>query len=226
MEIILIIKNINKAINLINKINSINTNIRVYKILTNLFDCLNIINNHSIYTVIIDYEIFKKISITDFSKLESSINYLIIVSDEMTLPKQGKCVFSTEEKIIENIYKIAKNKINNENNIKNFILEELKYLGYNPSYNGTKYLIECIYYIYINYSIYDDTSYAEVYSIIAKKYNKSVNTLKCNISRATSIMFCESEEAKLKSYLAICTLPKTGYRIIIQTILNKLNNHF
>ena len=106
---------------------------------------------------------------------------------------------------------------------KKFIFEELKFLGYNPAYYGTKYLVECIYYIYKNYGIYDENSIAEVYPIIAKKYNKTINNIKCNITRATSMMFCECEEEKLKEYLGMCTLPKTGSRVIIQTIINKLH---
>lgn len=226
MEILLIRKNITKSISLMNKINLINSNIRIFKIITSIKEGLEIINQTSIDAIIIDYEIFKEINIVEFSSLENSIKFMIIISDKLMITKQGKCIFSTEENVSENILKLTKQYLNNENDIKEFISEELKYLGYNLSYKGSKYLLECIYYIYKHYDKYDEDNYSEVYSVIAQKYNTSINTLKCNITRATSIMFIECEESKLKSYLGTCTLPKTGSRIVIYTILNKLNKMF
>lgn len=226
MEILLIRKNITKSISLMNKINLINSNIRIFKIITSIKEGLEIINQTSIDAIIIDYEIFKEINIMDFSNLENSIKFMIIISDKLIITKQGKCIFSAEENVSKNILKLTKQYLNNENDIKEFISEELKYLGYNLSYKGSKYLLECIYYIYKHYDKYDEDNYSEVYSVIAQKYNTSINTLKCNITRATSIMFIECEESKLKSYLGTCTLPKTGSRIVIYTILNKLNKMF
>ena len=225
MNALLIIKDINTSINLINKINSINTNISIYKILTNLPDNFEIITNHSIDIIIIDYENLKNIQKIDLSLLENLVKYLIIISNSSDILLFKICKFSKENSFFDTLKKLNST-ISDEIYTKNFISNELKYIGYNPSYNGTKYLIECIYYIYQNYSTYSDNSFANVYSIISKKYKTSINTLKCNISRATSIMFSENDEEKLKSYLGIYTLPKTGYRIIIQTILNKLNSLF
>ena len=81
MNALLIIKDINTSINLINKINSINTNISIYKILTNLPDNFEIITNHSIDIIIIDYENLKNIQKIDLSLLENLVKYLIIISN-------------------------------------------------------------------------------------------------------------------------------------------------
>lgn len=226
MDILLIRKNITKSISIMNKINLINSNIRILKIITNTNECLDIIKQTTIDAIIIDYEIFKEINIIEFSKLENSIKFIIVISNNLIHTTQRKCFFCTEDNINKTISKLIQQDLTNENKIKEFISEELKYLGYNLSYKGSKYLLECIYYIYEHSDKYDEDNYSEVYTIIAKKYNTSINTLKCNITRATSIMFFECEESKLKSYLGTCSLPKTGSRIIIYTILNKLNKLF
>lgn len=224
MEILLIKENTNDCIDLINQINCISNNIRVFKITSNLTDCIYILENHTINVIIIDYNIFKKINSKSLLLIQSKINFMIIISNEIIPTIKEKSIFSTKEKLTDTLTYLYNSYLDNETHIRKVILEELKYLGYNTSYNGTKYLLECIYYIYSHFDKYNDDSFKEVYSIVAQKYNKSVNTFKCNITRATSIMFYECEESKLKSYLGTCTLPKMGTRIIIQTILNKLNN--
>ena len=87
------------------------------------------------------------------------------------------------------------------------IKDELKYLGYNPKYYGTKYLIDVIYILFkSNDEYYDDNLKKTVYPIIAKKYKRSVLNIKCNIINATDIMVYECEEKKL-----IQNFPKNSF---------------
>lgn len=221
-EILLMKEKIIDSINLVNTINALSPNIRIYKIISNLDECLSIVEKHSIDLLLIEYNLFIDLNIIDYTKIDKNVKHIIVLVENDNNQINSKYIFSNNENLLTNINKVLKLNINNKND-KKFIFEELKYLGYNPAYYGTKYLVECIYYIYKNYGIYDENSIAEVYPIIAKKYNKTVNNIKCNITRATSIMFCECEEEKLKEYLGMCTLPKTGSRVIIQTIINKLH---
>lgn len=221
-EILLMKEKIIDSINLVNTINALSPNIRIYKIISNLDECLSIVEKHSIDLLLIEYNLFIDLNIIDYTKIDKNVKHIIVLVENDNNQINSKYIFSNNENLLTNINKVLKLNINNKND-KKFIFEELKYLGYNPAYYGTKYLVECIYYIYKNYGIYDENSIAEVYPIIAKKYNKTVNNIKCNITRATSIMFCECEEKKLKEYLGMCTLPKTGSRVIIQTIINKLH---
>lgn len=223
MDILLIKENATKSIELINKINSKSSNMRIYRIITKLSDCFSVLEKHHIDIIIIDEKLFKDITIKEFSKIYEKIKFLIIISKCSTIKKDKKCIYLSENKIVENLNEIMKSTFENNDNIRKFILEELKFIGYNPSYYGTKYLIECIYYIYKNFDIYEESTISEIYPILAKKYNKSINNIKCSITRATSIMFSECEENKLKSYLGTFTIPKTGSKVIIQTIINKLN---
>ena len=107
------------------------------------------------------------------------------------------------------------------------IKDELKYLGYNPKYYGTKYLIDVIYILFkSNDEYYDDNLKKTVYPIIAKKYKRSVLNIKCNIINATDIMVYECEEKKLIQYLGYYEYVKPGPKKIIEAILNKLRKNF
>lgn len=224
IEILLIQEKINDSIQLMTHINELNPNIRVYTITNNISTCLPLLNNHIIDIIIIDYINFHKINLTDFYQFNDKVKFFIILGNNNINSIPTNCIFSNKNTLLNDLDVILKKMDIIKNDYREIIWNELKYLGYNPAYYGTKYLIDCIYYLYKNCNIYDDNSLTNVYPIISKKYNKPINNIKCNITRATSIMFCECEENKLKEYLGTCTIPKTGSRIIIQTILNKLNN--
>lgn len=232
IEVVLIKKFNNNIIELINTINSINKSIRLFKIITNKEDFLNIITNNSINILIIDNNIFQEIDLVEFTNLTVLIKNIIILNNEKFISDfnfNNKYLFANETQLpkLLKTYLLNQNNDNTDHIDKNIIMkkisEELKYIGYNLSYCGTKYLIECIYYFYEHQYSFDENTIKSVYTILAKKYNKTENNIKCNITRATSIMFCECEENKLKKYLGLCSLPKTGSKIIIHTVLNKIN---
>ena len=110
-------------------------------------------------------------------------------------------------------------------NLKAEIERELKYLGYNPKYYGTKYLLDTIY-ILIENHLFDckDNLEKEIYPIIAKKYGKTINSIKCNIINATDIMVYECEEEKLLEYLGYYDFSKPGPKKIIESIIVKIFN--
>lgn len=102
------------------------------------------------------------------------------------------------------------------------IENELKYLGYNPKYYGTQYLIDVIDILYKNDNIDDDKLEKNIYPIIAKKYKKTINTIKCNIINATDMMVYECDEEKLIKYLGYFNYSKPGPKKIIERILTKI----
>ena len=59
---------------------------------------------------------------------------------------------------------------------------------------------------------------------IAKKYNKTVNTVKGDIRSATNSMFYECDETRLKNYFNFYTVSKPKPKLVIYTVLNKLYN--
>lgn len=223
---IAVISNNKTYIELTTNIKQINKNIKLLK--TNRKNIYKLILNKNINILIIEYNDFMLIDNITLINLISKLNLIIILTNEQIIKNNSnKFIFCNKLHITQILDEFIRKKYINYNtlkkNIKNQILEELKYLGYNLSYSGTQYLIESIYYLYTQKSSYPEISMKKIYSILAKQHNKSENTIKCNITRATSIMFYECDESKLKKYLGLCTFPKTGSKIIIQTIINKLN---
>lgn len=99
---------------------------------------------------------------------------------------------------------------------------ELKKLNYNFSYNGTKYLAESIYQSYHMQDIYNINLNKDVYTIVAKKYNKSVNNIKCNITHATKWMYYDCDEKTLEEYYRFFYRKKPTVKEVIVAILNNL----
>lgn len=102
---------------------------------------------------------------------KSIIVFSKYINNKLSNPYIYKYVYSVEDIsiIFSNITEIANTKIANINNsiLSNKINEELKYIGYNLSYNGTKYLSECIALIYNNYDNCDNLT-KSVYPILSK----------------------------------------------------------
>lgn len=121
---------------------------------------------------------------------------------------------------------IEKNRKKSENEIKNKIESELKKIEYNFSYKGTEYLVETIYILYNikkeNLCEHEYNFELEIYPIVAKKYNTSVNTVKCNIRNATDKMYYDCDEKILKEYLRDFEFSKPGAKRIAFGVLAKL----
>lgn len=115
--------------------------------------------------------------------------------------------------------------ISNEQ-LKKDIKHELSYLGYNPNYYGTQYIMEAIYILYMNLDNDSNNLFKNVYPIIAKKHNKNILNIQCNIINATNSMVCECEEEKLLKYLGYYSFSKPDAKKIIETILNKLQRKY
>ena len=128
--------------------------------------------------------------------------------------------------------KIFKNKINELiekkifNNITSVLLmkqifSKLNYIGYNPFHKGTLYLAEFIFLVYNNIS-YCENLRQKVYPILAQKHNKNLNNIKCSITSATNIMYCQCPQNLLKDFFNFCYDCKPTTKQVICTILNNL----
>jgi hypothetical protein len=226
INILLIKKNPVESINIMNTINAIGSDFKIYKIIDNKDD-LNIIYEYKTDIIIIEYKIFEEFKFNEISKISKIIKYMIIISDDnFNKSFNNKYFFCSLKDLSITINKIIKNipnfNICDEKILKDKIINELKYLGYNFSYCGTKYLIEIIYYIYNNYNDFDEIYIQDIYPFISNKYNKSINTIKCDITRANSMMFIDCEESKIIKYLGCCSIPKSGSKLVIQSILQKI----
>ena len=172
--------------------------------------------------IIIEYELIDEFK----SILEKYSNIVMVIYSD-----KGKNEFNnlyinktdSPEEVLSKLMSLLNNNIINYS-LKLEIKNELKYLGYNPKYCGTKYLFEVIYILLNNEQYnYNDNLEKDIYPIIAKRYGKSVNTIKCNIINATDMMVCECEENKLLEYLGYYDFSKPGPKKIIESIVLRLS---
>lgn len=218
-------------------VNSNLQEIRLINFVSNEQDSLDIINSVDLDIILLDINLtnlsslLSRISDVQRKKLKFSI---IVISDAKTNIHINNSMIYTyidKDTNFDNIIKSINNLIiqkglshySHEIIIREKIRVELKYIGYNLSYNGSRYLEETIFELYKNKESYVDNLSKDIYPIIAKKYDKSVNTIKCNIIRATDIMYCECNIERLKSYFKFYADSKPKPKLVAFTILNKLD---
>lgn len=118
-----------------------------------------------------------------------------------------KCISKRDEKIVKN-------------NIKN----ELKKLNYNFKSVGTKYMLDAIYLLDSLKMYYKFSLESDVYPAIANKYGDTASAIKGAIYYATDKMFYDCDEEVLKSYFGMYLMLKPGPKLVIRTVLKKLND--
>lgn len=229
--------NIEYAINLMNYINEKNKNIKVCNITKDGKETLEILNyTDNIDVILLDYkmpfyngkQVLDKIS--DKNKYTDS--FIIISGEIETVIKlrNNEMVHSIIYKtidmneIIKRINELIeyKESIKQSKIIKNKIIEELLYLGYDISHKGTKYLAEAIEYMALNQNNNLEKLEKDIYPKIAIPYKESVHNIKCRINNATNVMYCKCEIEKLKKYFRFDVDAKPKVRTVIDTIINNI----
>ena len=117
---------------------------------------------------------------------------------------------------------MEKNRIRNDDMIKAKINTELKYLNFNFSYNGTRYLAETIFELYDNRTNYIDNFRRDIFPVIAQRHSKSTNAIEGNIKQAINCMFFDCNESIIIDYFNYSFIMKPKLKEISFTILNKL----
>ena len=236
LNLLMIDKNMEHAKSLLNYISENSYEIRVHSIVNNLEEAIDVFNTGLINIAVINLdceissiiEALYKINDTYYEKYNKSI--LILTNKSNTSYKHPYIYSYIDENeditsLFSKIMEVANHKqitLDNRKLIKK-INTELEYIGYNLSYNGTKYIAETIALIYNNYNNTEKLS-KTVYPIIAKKYNKTVNNIKCNINQATTSMFYDCEANRLKDYFKFYSDTKPKPKTVIHTVLNKIDN--
>ncbi len=225
--------------NLINIISIQCSNIRIYNMSFNAEDCLNLIQKQIVDIIILDLKLenmsgIDLIAFIENNKLYKYKHSIIVFSGELELINtiiKTPYLFSYHLKSsgYNNLIKSLKLLINEKNNesklinVRNKICKELEKLNYNFTYDGTKYLIESILEVYkIRYD-FDGNFERNIYPIIARKYNKKVNTIYCNIKQSTKYMLLDCEEKTILDYFNYTFWEKPKIQEIIFTVLNKIS---
>lgn len=236
LNLLIIDKNINNSKLLLNYISENSYQVRVHSIASNLAEGIKILNTGLIDITLINVDdninsIIHSLHTVSNSFFEKYRKSIIVLSKNIDNVSSNSYIYeyvsSNEDisMIFLKINEIAKSKKTQLNNsiLLGKINRELEYIGYNLSYNGTKYLSECIALIYNNYDSSENLS-KNIYPIIAKKYHKTVNNIKCNITSATNSMYYECDEERLKNYFNFYTSARPKPKLVVYTVLNKLYN--
>lgn len=132
-------------------------------------------------------------------------------------------VLSNYDDLINTVDELAIKKCENRNEILRYkVLQELKYLGYNLSYTGTKYILDIIMIMFENSDAFNTNIRKNIYPILSEKYNKTENAIKANINKATELMYFECEEDKLKEYCGTAMEDKPRPKLVMNAILAKI----
>lgn len=198
--------------------------------------------NYNIDLILIDatYKEYKKLEIKKLITKRKLKNSIILISNEelkeidiisspylydFFIKNTNLSILIQKIKMLiytkESFQTFGNNKIQ-EAILKEKIKNELLYLGYNFSHNGTKYILDTIYLLATLKDYYDNNLEKDIYPIIGKKYGKPVNTIRGCIGFATEAMTYECEEERLKDYLYMKTYVKPGGKTIIEAILGKI----
>lgn len=230
--------NTDYAIKLVNYINDVNKSIRICHITKNQKEAIRILNNNSnIDIVLLDCEIpfynIKEIieKINNKSKYDKSFILLLNEDKKSKQLNDNQLVYTLIDKkninitdVVKKINELANYRESNKNkkNYEKIITDELLYLGYDISLSGTQYLIETIKYIALSQKTKVNKLEKDIYPIISKVYNTSVHNIKCRINSATTLMYYNCEEEKLKAYFNFNIDEKPKVKTVISTILNKI----
>lgn len=231
--------NIYYAKTLLNIINNENReDIKVTHIAVDGKETLDILKNNKIDIVLLDLKmpIYDGLYILNKLEEEQKDKYkqsIIIISGEIEMlykiNNQPFVYYAFDKlcsisKIVDKINELVedKNEEKRKNMIKNKIVKQLQYLNYNLSHKGSQYLIEAILLIY-NMENYDILNLKEdVYPIIAKRYNKSIHNIKCDINKANDYMYRVCKRERVRKYFKFFDDSKPTVKNVIYTILNKI----
>ena len=229
--------NINYIRTLINNINKkMCTNL--YTIATNGKEVLEEMKKNKIDIILLDLQMprcngLEVLDILSTQYVDDYKNSVIVISNYYDLyPKfrNNPCVYSYANKIngieyvIDEIEKLIKIKKMDKFQwkLKSYIIEELKKINYNFKYNGTRYLMESIMLIIKNEKFDDMNLKRDIFPIIAKNNNKSINNIKVNINNATEMMFYDCSQEKLNDYFGYKVMTKPKTKFVISTIVKKI----
>lgn len=225
INILVIDNNIDYSVKLLNKVSSGNSDIRIVNIANSIEDLYRLVSINPFDIILIDSKLLlsTKLDIYTQNLINKYNKSIVVLFDKPDLikkyPKLNCALKNNFNDLLNKILGLASNKPESQI-IKNRIKLELEYLGYNPNHLGTNYLAEIIYIVYC--TNFEGSLEKKIYPYIAKMHKKTVNTVKCNIINATSLMVCECPEDKLLNYLGKYSYLKPGPKTIIYTVINKI----
>lgn len=205
-KILICIDNMEKLHFIINSIYKNLNNIEIYQIVSSKEKIIKELDNREADIIIFCLDNIKLLKkILEYIENNSFEKYCIFISNKKNINRiknyEYIYEFTNADAYIGNIIKLLNEEF--KNSIYCAINEELYNLKFNLNQCGTKYLAESILEIY-NINDYDNINLTQnIYPIIAQKYNKSVNNIKTNITKAYLNMFDHCSKEYLEYYLKL-----------------------
>lgn len=193
--------------------------IRICKIFTNKKELIDFLasNTMQINIIFIDSRV-RNITDKDVTEiLNKDYKHSVIYASD-----NFKEVISNMKELYQKNQGISEKKITY-----NAINKQLKFLKYKDNLIGTKYIKEAIFLIATRSNLTSENLKKNVYSLLAKKYGKTVNNIKCNINHATELMNCDCERKVIKKYFSFYDdYSVASPKVVINTILNKIGKNY
>lgn len=237
LNMLIIEENIYYAKQLISLILKKEENIRLIDIVLNEEEALDILNKYKIDIILLDVENFKKDFLESLYKLLKIHKYykaiIVIASNDRDLKhiKDNPLIYTyllkpiQQKELLQIIDEVKNYKLNVKNEItiwENKINEQFRYLGFNPSHLGTKYLRECIKIDYLKFHGEAENLNKQIYPIVAKRNNTTTFNVKNNIIKANDYMYNQCKIQKIISYFHFNEDRKPTPKVVIKAILNKI----
>ncbi len=237
-NLLIIENNLSHSYFLINYICKKISDVRLYGIAITGKDAIKIINTKKVDIIILDLDLPDMTGIDFINYLEhhnikeyqSSIIVIIDKTELLSQLNNFKYVYTyysksnIEDSLINDIklISIKKEKLQQINSTEKLIQKELHRLNFNFSYCGTHYLCECIEECLKIQEFNNINLKKDIYSILAKKYNKMTNSIKSSIFKAITEMYYTVDKNILSDYFGYQIILKPKTKDIIFTIIKKI----
>ena len=235
LNVLVVEDDINQVSQIVNFLCFKDYKLKIHCIASSGEEALELITHQDIDIIILDLnlngmsgvELIKQIELQNLVKFKQSI--IAISGDFSRIQKIRNSTYIYTYLIkpfdIEKLFNIITQFIPSQfsdSDIRNKIKNELSKLHFNPIYDGTRYLEECIFQIYLLGESNLDNLSKKIYPMLAKKYNKTSGTIYGNIKQSINSMFYDCNESFLKDYFKYSFIVKPKPKEIIYTILNKI----
>lgn len=236
---ILIVENdIIQCKDLVTYMNNIDISFKLYGIAYDLDEIFDLLLVENFDLILLDANIYDQIynMFFDFLKSKHLIKYkksIILITDNnkriLNLKKDfyiHNYLFKPLEQ--ESFTKTIMNFLikYNKKAIVNKIKVELQKLHFKLSYKGTQYLISCVYYTFLLGDKDKFNLFKDIFPIVAKEYNKSVDCIYASIKTAIKSMFYDCNEEILKEYLNCYEINKSPKpKEVICQILENISDY-
>ena len=216
MDIIILNRDVNYSLYLMNKISTSFKEYRVIYIADNEKDFKEYIKAN-LFDVVIMEEYFLEMCPEIFKYNV----YKIVLVDIFAQSKRYTAIKKESEKtLLDNLARILVRSDDAIQNARKLIRQELDYLGYNFSLTGTLYLEEAINLIYLKNC--ECNLEKEVYSQLSKTHTKTAHSIKVNIQNCIYSLISARGYNELISYLEIDSSFGIGAKPIICAVIDKV----